>query len=224
MRSFARACLAVTLACGMVNLPIVGAASRPLAVITAADKAHLSNADAQTGSTVYAGDSLATEATGSLRLQVGSGQLFLAPSTAATFADSASMARLSLTHGTTGFASITPGQLEIETPIATVRPVGGQKVQAQIAITGANQMTVSTFTGSVVVERDGMSRTINAGQAFAVAFDPASAEPQDDHGGGGSSSTVSARHDGAPLVFTAIVAGGAIVLGYLIWHFATESD
>ena len=223
MRSFARACLAVTLACAMLNLPVAGAASRPLAVITGADKAHLSNADAQTGSTVYAGDSLATESTGSLRLQVGSGQLYLSPSTAATFSENAAIVHLALAHGTASFASVNAGTLEIETPIATVRPVGNQKAQAQIAITGTNQMTISTFAGSVVVERDGMSRTINAGQAFAVAFDPASAEPQDDHGGG-SNSTVSARRDRAPLLFTAIVLGSVIVAGFVIWHFSTESD
>lgn len=221
MRSMARSCLAIVLAFGMLNLPTMAAAGQPLGTVIEGQNAHLSNANVVMGSTLYSGDTLATESNGSLRLQVGSGQLYLAPSTSASVSANAKAARISLTRGTVDFSALTSGQLEVETPVAIVRPANGQKAQGEVTVTGANHMTVSAFSGSLVVERGGESRTVEAGKAYSVSFDP-NAEPSQNPNGSGTG-TYGHRDRGA-LLFTVLVIGGAAVAGFLIWHFVTESD
>jgi len=65
------------LAVGLMNLPTIAAASKPLGMVVAADHAHLDNASAATGASVYSDDALVTDEGGSLRLSVGASQIYL---------------------------------------------------------------------------------------------------------------------------------------------------
>ena len=61
----------------LVNLPGVGAAEKPLGMVTQSQAARVDRADAAVGATVYAGDTIDTDSTGSIRLRAGQAQYYL---------------------------------------------------------------------------------------------------------------------------------------------------
>ena len=76
----------------MLNLPVFGAGAGALGVVIQTQDAHLSNANAQiTIATVYPGDAITTEQDGTIRLRIGSGQLYLAPSSSASLTQNAKL-------------------------------------------------------------------------------------------------------------------------------------
>src|SRR5580704_13680351 len=78
MRIFSRACLVAILAVGLLNIPAFAANDTPLGMIIQAEGlAHLGAAKAAIGSTVYPGDSVFTEAGSTMRMRVGSSQVYL---------------------------------------------------------------------------------------------------------------------------------------------------
>jgi hypothetical protein len=225
----------------MLNLPAFGAATQPLGTVIQTQDAHLSNANAQLGSTVYAGDSIATEQDGTLRLRVASGQLYLAPSSSALLTQNAKAAHVSVTRGTVGFVGVTAEQLELETPVGTVRPANGMRAQGQVTVTGPRQMIVSAYSGALVVERNGESRTVEAGKSYNVTFEPDAAPAAQtpagtgsgqtgnntgggNNGNGGNNGGGNGQSNKGQLIFDAIVLGGTAAGAAIIWHYMTESS
>jgi hypothetical protein len=241
VRSIARSCLVAVLAFGMVNLPAFAAGAEPLGVVIQAQDALLSNANAAIGATVYPGDALATERDGTLRLRVGTGQLYLAPSSSASLAQNAKVTRVTVASGTVGFVSVTSADIELQTPVALVRPANGQRAQGQVTVTGPNHMIVSAYSGALLVERNGETRIVEAGKSYTVSFDPnatpsaqqpAGAGGQDQNGnsnnGNGNGNYPNGKGGGDPhnkgqLLFDAIVLGATVGGGVLVWHYITQS-
>ncbi len=237
-RSCGRSCLVAILGFGMLNVPALGAAGEPLGIVIQTQDAHLSNANAQIGATVYPGDAITTEQDGTIRLRVGSGQLYLAPSSSASLTQNSKIAHISLSRGTAGFVSVTASQLELETSVGLVRPANGQRAQGQVTVTGPNQMTVSAYSGALSVERNGESRIVEAGKSYNVTFDPNAALPAQGPAGAGTGQTGSGNNNGSTgnngsgksgtsnrgqLLFDALVLGGAAGAGAVIWHYTTQS-
>jgi hypothetical protein len=237
VRSLARSGLIALLGMGMLNLPAFGAGGEPLGIVIQTQDAHLSNANAQIGATVYSGDAITTEQDGTIRLRVGSGQLYLAPSSSASLAQNDKIAHVSVSRGTVGFVAVTSAQLELETPVGSVRPANGQRAQGQVTIIGPNQMIVSAYSGAITVERNGESRTVEAGKSYNVSFDPngtpvaqapagAGAGQSGNNNGnnGGNSGGGNGQSNKGQIIFDAIVLGAAAGGGALIWHYMTESS
>ena len=241
VRSIARSGLVAVLAFGIVNLPVFAAGGEPLGIVIQAQDAHLSNANAAIGATVYPGDALATERDGTLRLRVGTGQLYLAPSSSASLTQNAKVTRVTVASGTVGFASVTSADIELQTPVALVRPANGQRAQGQVTVNGPNHMIVSAYSGALLVERNGESRIVEAGKSYNVTFDPnatpsaqqpAGVGTQDQNGNGNGNNGNgndngngggNGHHDKGQLIFDTIVLGATAVGGVVVWHFVTQS-
>jgi len=242
VRSVARSILIAVVACSMLNLPAFAAGAEPLGVVIQTQNAHLSNANAAIGATVYPGDALATERDGTLRLRVGTGQLYLAPSSSASLTQNAKVTRVTVTSGTVGFASVTSADIELQTPVALVRPANGQRAQGQVSVTGPNHMTVSAYSGALLVERNGESRIVEAGKSYNVTFDPnatpSAQQPNgagtSDQNGNGNGNTGNGNGSGngggggngqgsGQLIFDSVVLGATAAGGVIIWHFVTQS-
>jgi len=213
----------------MLNLPALGAVGEPLGIVIQTQDAHLSNANAQIGATVYPGDALTTERDGTIRLRVGSGQLYLASSSTASLTQNEKIAHVSVSRGTVGFVSVTSAQLELETPVGLVRPANGQRAQGQVTVTGPNQMIVSAYNGALTVERNGESHVVEAGKSYNVTFAPdALPDPQGPAGAGtgqsGNNNGSNGNGGKNQLLFDALVVGGAAGAGALIWHYTTQSS
>ena len=170
---------------------------------------------------MFPGDSLDTDPGGTLRVKAGSTQLYLASQSAAKLDQQAAQIHVKLLHGTIGFSSSQAKQFEVETPVGIVRSADGQRAFGEVTITGQDKILVAAYHGSLVVEGNGVERTIKEGDAYNVSLadPPPPADPN-------PSSPKPAVTNGAgrTIVFDAVLLGGGAVAGYVIWHYTTESD
>jgi hypothetical protein len=205
---------------GMLNLPVMAASAKPLGMVVIAEKAHVDNANAAIGVDVFPGDALSTDIGGSLRMKVGASQVYLLSSSAATLVPGENKVQAKITHGTLGFSTSSPDQLEIATPLGVIRGEDSQRVFAQIAVMSPTKMQISAYEGSLlVIAPNGDKKTINQGETLEGAI--ASPEP----GGGGQSQT-GVGGSGINWKHVAFVAAMGVALGgtaLALWLEQSES-
>ncbi len=100
-----RSCLIGLLISTLVGAPVRAAGTQPLGVVLQADRAHLGAGEAQNGASVFAGDILTTEQTGTLRVRLGAAQLALLPNSSAAMGQAAGATSALLERGTLIFSS-----------------------------------------------------------------------------------------------------------------------
>jgi hypothetical protein len=198
----------------MLNLPAMAASEQPIGVVIQTQGGHLGSADAAAGATVYPGDVLDTSNGGTLRLKVGSGQLYLLPASTVTVTQNASVVHAAVARGTVAFSSAATDRLLLETPLAIVRAANGQPAFGQVNIKSPDEMIVSAYQGALIVEGFGEERTLEAGKAYDVTWEPVGMPAQ---GTAGITPSWN-RH----LVFKIVILATTAVVAYLIWHY-TES-
>lgn len=153
-----RAILVAFLTSGMVALPLMGAASKPLGMVVAADHAYLDHANAATGASVYSDDALVTEQGGSLRLSVGPSQIYLLSLSSASLEPRDDKVQARVDRGTLGFSTARPAQLEIQTPLGLVHGADANPIFGQVSLVNPSTLRISSYEGTLVVE------DINGGQ------------------------------------------------------------
>jgi len=209
-----------------------GAAVNPMGMVVSAVNARVAGVNAATGADVYAGDFFDTDSGGSLRLKLGSTQIYLASASGATLDRDGTRMGVKLTRGTLGFSSADANHFQVDTPIGIVRAADGQRAFGEVTILSPQKIMVAAYHGSLAVEGSGISRTIKEGDTFNVTFvaasDPAGAEPTPAAAPSPAPNPapVPALHGGGPgsLVFDAVIIGAAALTGALVWHFETESN
>jgi hypothetical protein len=218
VRSGARSCLVAFLIASLLNLPAMAASERPLGMVVASQRARVDNASAVAGATVYAGDAFVTDAEGSLRLKIGGSQVYLLSSSAAKLVQQENKVHATVDRGTLGFSTATPDQIEIETPLATVRGMNGERVFGQVAVTGADQMTVSAYEGTLLVAANDQEQVIKPGQKYTVSFAPDAAA------GGQEPQGVRKRNKNKRRLLFLLIMGGAVAgTAAAVWHSSSES-
>lgn len=216
----ARSCLIAFLVVGMLNLPVMAASAKPLGMVVIADHAHVDNANAAIGADIFSGDALLTDIGGSLRMKVGPSQVYLLSSTSATLVPQENKVQAKITHGTLGFSTSSPDQLEIGTPLGVIRGGDSRRVFAQVAVLSPTKMQISAYEGTLlVIAPNGDQKTIEQGETYEATI--AAPEPggsgQNQYGVGGQG--INWKHVAFVAVAGAIVGGTA--LG--IWLAETES-
>jgi hypothetical protein len=227
LRFYARCVLIALISCGMLGLqvPTVQAGSTdtasrpnplpPLAIIALAEHAHVAHVNASSGTTVYPGDSLDTEAGGELRLAVGTGQIYLLSDSAANLDRKGAVLEASIERGTVGFSSLPAERFVIQTPEGVLHAANGAPAYGQVTITGPKDIVVSAYTGALVLERGDQRLVVNAGQSYYVSLVPDPEPPQRRVG------VVPALNE--HLVWRLVVIGGAALAGYFLWRHFSES-
>ena len=225
MLSIARSSLIALLVSGILNCSAMAAAGQPVGMVIAAENAHLGEANAVIGTNVFPGDSLQTDTGGTLRVKIGSSQVYLASASSAILLDQSAKVRIKLTHGTAGFSSTSREQLEIETPIGVVRAANGKGSFGEVTIVSPQKILVSAYHGSLIVLGSGVERTINEGDAFNVELSP-SANPATP--GPDASQENKKPHyalsNHSSLVFTAVTLALTASGAFAARYFASESD
>jgi hypothetical protein len=217
----ARSCLIACLVVGLLNLPApaMAASSKPLGTVVATDHARLDTADAAIGADIYSGDALTTAAGGSLRMKVGPSQVYLLSSSSATLVPRENGVQAKVEHGSVGFSTPSPEQLEIGTPLGVIRGANSQHIFGQVVVLSATKMQISAYEGTLlVVAANGEQKTISQGETYEATL--AAPEPgggQNRQGVGGNG--INWKH----VAFVAGVAGVVGVTSYLIWHEESES-
>jgi hypothetical protein len=227
MRAVSRCVLIAILIAGLLNIPAYAADEKPLGLVTQAENAHIGNAKVSIGTTIFPGDTIATEAGGTLRLNFGSSQLYLLSASSATLSQNASatMVHAMVGHGTVGFSSTGTDHIELEIPQGILRAANSEPAYGQVTVVGPLEVIISTYRGTLSLDHDGEVRDIPAGRSYRVTMElepaVAAAQPQAPAGVGGSNK----RALNTPALVWAIVAVGAAAgVGYGIWDVLSESS
>src|SRR3984885_1121699 len=227
MRAVCRCVLIAVLISGLLNIPAYAADEKPMGLVTQAENAHIGSAKVSIGTTIFPGDTIATEAGGTLRLNFGSSQLYLLSARSATLSQNASatMVHAVVGRGTVGFSSTGTDHIELEIPQGILRAANSQPAYGQVTIAVPLEVIISTYRGTLSLDHDGEVRDIPAGRSYRVTMElapaAAAAEPQAPAGVGGSNK----RALNTPALVWAIVAVGAAAgVGYGIWYVLSESS
>jgi len=222
---FARAWLVASLIAALAAAPALAGNEKPLGMVIQAEVAHLDNANAVVGATVYPGDALATEPGGSLRLKLGSGQLYLLGSSVATLAQNPAAVHAVVNRGTVGFSTSAGDPVELETPLGIVRASSGAGY-GQVTLTGPREMIVSAYRGDLIVDYNGELHTIPEGKSVRVekemeaSAEPAAAPPQTPQGTGTQSTPALNTKTVEKIAAVAVVG----LVSWLIFDHLCESS
>ena len=224
MRALSRCVLIAVLIAGLLNIPAYAADEKPLGLVTQAENAHIGSAKVSIGTTIFPGDTIATEAGGALRLNFGSSQLYLLSASSATLSQSASatMVHAVVGRGTVGFSSTGTDHIELEIPQGILRAANSQPAYGQVTIVGPLEVVISTYRGTLSLDHDGEVRDIPAGRSYRVTMElePAAAAAAPAGVGGSNKHALNTP----ALVWAIVAVGAAAGVGYGIWYVLSESS
>jgi hypothetical protein len=226
LRSIARSFTALFVVACLIDLPAFAAALKPLGLVVQAREALLDNSNLAVGTTVYPGDTVETDEGGTLRLKFGTTQLYLLSSSAATFSQKGNVVRATVGRGTVGFSADGASEVELAVPPGILRAASGQAAYGQVSIMGPQDVVISAYRGSLVLDNEGELHTIPAGKSYRVTMDlepaaqPAPAARRDSDPDRDAGVIPTRRRK---LYFELLVLGAVAIGGGVIWYEVTQS-
>ncbi|HEY4878607.1 MAG TPA: hypothetical protein VIH97_05760 [Candidatus Acidoferrales bacterium] len=222
MRSIARSVTAIFLVACLLDLPAFAAAAKPLGLVVQAREALLDNSNLAVGTTVYPGDTVQTDEGGTLRLKFGATQVYLLSSSAATFSERESIIRATVGRGTVGFSADASSDVELAVPQGILRAANGQAAYGQVSIIGPQDVVITSYRGSLVLDNEGELHTIPAGKSYRVTMDlePAAQPAPPAHRGDDAGVVPTKRRK---LYFELLVLGAVAIGTGVIWYEVTQS-
>src|SRR5256885_6459618 len=124
--------LSVLISISLLPSPVWGNPSLGAGTIVSAERGHLGTAAASVGATVFAGDKLNTDVTGSLQIRTGSARLVLSASSQLIWGIDDSTAGATLTGGTAAFFTVSANAFVLHASTAAVQPRGDGTTVAKV--------------------------------------------------------------------------------------------
>ncbi len=151
----------------------------PLGMVTHAERAHVGEAAASVGSTIYDGDRLSTEAGGVLRvnspsliLQLDAQSILILRHPAST----ASSVEADLACGTLVFSAARSDRGSVVADDALIRPAANAATLAHIRVANPKELRIYAQRGALEFSYHGESEVIAEGSAYRVLLDPSEKE------------------------------------------------
>jgi len=185
-----REAIAALVSISLLITPVWGAPSSSLGTIVYADRAHMGAAPASAGATVFGGDRLSTEQSGSIQVRAGAARLLLSGASSATLATDEAAPAAILTRGSATFSTANSKAFALHVASATIRPNTDQPTIGQVTVLGPKELVVKSTRGSLTVTVGDDVRVIAEGAAYRIVLDsPATASAsQGPRGAGGRNS------------------------------------
>ena len=185
-----RETLAALISISLLVTPVWGAPSSSLGTIVYADRAHLGAAAASVGATVFGGDRLSTEQSGSIQVRAGAARFLLSGASSATLATDEATPAAILTRGSATFSTADSKAFALHVASAIIRPNTDQPTIGQVTVLGPKELVVKSTRGSLTVAVEEDVRVIAEGTAYRIVLDsPTTASaPQGPRGAGGRGS------------------------------------
>ena len=152
--------------------PCWGASGEAFGTVVTADRARVGSGPISVGATVFGGDRLITDDTGSMQVRAGAARLLLSSASIAMLAKDESSPAASLTRGTAIFSTANSKAFSLHVGSMTIRPETDQPTVAQVSVVGPKQLMVRSTRGSVTVAVDDDVRVIPEGMAYRIVLDP----------------------------------------------------
>ncbi len=180
MRAMFAAAVSVSLAVG----PAMGSpTATALGTVLTAERAHVGDASAWVGTTVYAGDQLSTELQGSVQVRAGAARLLLLSASSATIDDKEGTPSAKLLSGTATFSTGNAHAFTLYASTAAIRAQSDAPTIGQVTLLNAKELLVISKRGPLEVTVDGEKQTVEDGKAYHVYLDPEMAQGPSGAGG-----------------------------------------
>jgi len=196
-----RAICAAALASSLTCMPTLAAATpnvTPLGTVIAAERAHVGQANADIGTTVYGGDKLSTDLQGSVQVRAGAARLLLLSSSAAVVNDSEGAPSAQLLLGTATFSTGNARAFTLFASKAVIRPQTDVPTIGQVIYLSEKELLVTARRGGLTVTVEDETQVIPEGTSYKVLLDP-SAEAAQEPAGAGSGNQGPTKGGGGPL-------------------------
>jgi hypothetical protein len=182
LREATAALLSITL----LLTPVLGATSSSLGTVVYADRARMGAVAASVGATVFGGDRLSTEQSGSVQVRTGAARLLLSGASSATFAREEATPAATLTVGSATFSTANSKAFTLHVASAVIRPNTDEPTIGQVTVLNPRELVVKSTKGSLTIAVEEDVRVIPEGAAYRIVLDPsdAAAPPQGPRGAG----------------------------------------
>jgi hypothetical protein len=148
-------------------------------MVAHADRAHVGQAAASVGSTIYDGDQLSTEAGGVLRISGPTLTLQLDAQSILILrhpADTDDSIQADLACGTLVFSAARNGNISVVANDALIRPAAKVATLAHIRVVNSKELRIYAQRGALEFSYHGESEVIAEGAAYRVLLDPSEKE------------------------------------------------
>jgi len=176
-------CRTGVVAVALLSVVAVFAASPPVGILTLASRAHLGDAEAFCGLSVFEGERLSTDVQGRLSLRVGHSIVTLAGKTEAALVLIEKGVHVDMSAGSIHLSVAEGETVEIHADDAIVRPAATQATQATVTILGPNLLQIAAESGPVNFSYREESRNLPAGQIYRIDLDERDGVPDVSLGG-----------------------------------------
>ena len=206
---FLRRSVALLASISLAAYGLLGApgATPALGILTQAYQAHVDEALAFPGLSVFDGEELSTEQQGRISVRVGHSLLSLAGNTSATVFHITDGVHVDLTAGSLHFNGASGEVAEMHVGEALLRTVSKQAAQARLTILAPNVLQVTAQKGGVNFSYREEFRYLPEGQTYRIYLD-APAEPQVDAVSGTGRAGIAGKV--AYFIMGGAVGGGAV--------------
>lgn len=220
MQAVIRACLISALIGTLISGPLQASSTKPLGTITQAQATWIDKSVAAVGTTVYPGDTLKTDDTGSIRMRAGLAQLYMMSASEARLEAAGKGIRASLLKGTAGFSSGASDTVEFNALGVEIHSLDGQPAHGRVSIVGANELVVTSFRGPFEVSYDGDTHAIADGSSYRLTLAEANDKPGAE---GNGTQAVRSRKKLLFIILVSAAVVGAGVVSWVVYDELTES-
>jgi hypothetical protein len=197
LRSLFAAALTISLAA--VPLLAGPTTTSVLGTVVTAQKAHVGEGAAAVGTTVYGGDRLSTEETGTVQIRAGAARLLLLSASMAEVNDTDGAPNAKLLRGTATFSTGNAHAFTLYASKAAIRAQSDAPTIGQVTYLNNKELLVTSKRGPLTISVDGETELIAEGTTYHVYLDP-DAAPQDPQGAGsGAPPSGGGKGNGSPL-------------------------
>lgn len=216
-----RSLLAVVLSLSLTTcvVPPGFAARPPIGILTLAIHAHLNEAVAFPGLSVFEGEYLSTEVEGRLGMRASQSTLTLAGRTEVTLLTISGGMHVDLSSGSVSFSTAEKEVMEVHAEEAMLRPESNHPTQAVITILAPKVLQITARKGGLDFTYREEFRNLPEGETYRIYMD-APAEPQGAEGAGAQKAGRATKV--TYFIIGAGVAGAAATASWFIYR-ALES-
>jgi len=155
-----------------------GTPSAPLGVVLAADNAHTGVDATYSGATIYDGDRLVTQDIGTMRVRLGTGQIFLHQSTSTQVHAIPNGFSADLDVGTVSISSSEGQTFQLLADGATISPASTHPTSAQISKISPTEVILTSTRGALLVTMGDEVKTVEAGSSYKMEVETEESDPQ----------------------------------------------
>ncbi len=174
---FLNSSLAALLSLSLVTAPAFASPSSSLGTVVYADRALVGTAVASAGATVFGGDRLSTDPSGSVQIRAGAARLQLASSTIATLMNDDAGPAATLNAGSATFSTANSKAFSVRFANALISPATDQPTIGRVTVLGPKEFVVKSTRGALTIAVEDDVREIPEGAGYRIVLDTSAAAP-----------------------------------------------